>query len=363
MSEAPRRRLHRCAAIVLATWLFGGLALQAGDFGGTFLWGSSEDASEPGPSLLHDTSASFTWDGQAYSLYATHAPDATARQILEAAIAEIAPGLPIECFYRLTSGSWGDLAAAGLGDPRGAIPPSFSAGELRLRYYAPPAAGCPGVVSAGSLPTLFFAAFTHPSGRRLELRADWGESATSSPGVLTESSAEWRNGHLAFSLAVDGKPHGEGVVTAVARAIDPAFDERCHRAARELPDGELAAHGLHFPTVPPGFERVSSKQSAKLAPGGCPTGQADPGVLDLAWVFVSADNVALEVGVSRGAQAAVEAVKNRVQIGEDYVRWTDAQGQTYYVYGHSLDDGPGLSQAELFAVARSLDPSVQLPAR
>ncbi len=332
--------------------------LIAEEIGGAYFWGSFEEAVDPSPNLLHDTSASFFWAGRVYTLYATDAPGVSARLVLEAAISEIAPGLALDCFHRLTTGSWDELAAAGLGDPRGTIPPDFSPNELRLLYYVPPSATCPGAVKAENLPTVFFASFDHPSGRQLELRAQWGETAASTqPGMVSDSSAEWRNGHLTFSVAVAGNGFGEDVVTAIAKALDPSFEAACHRRVLKLSDTQLTSYGFRVPVAPPGFERVTTKQTARLSPGGCSKGSSDPGELDLAWVFTSADDIVLEIG----AGTASEASKVDLLIGEDYVRWTDAGGTAYYVYGHSLDEGPGLSQAELFAVARSLDPSVPLP--
>ena len=357
-------RLLAVGALLMTAGPFHGSALAAEEIRGAFYWGSSEPESEPRPNVLDDTSASFIWDGQSYAIYATNAPDMSARLVVEEVIAELAPGLAIDCFHRLTTGSWADLAAAGLGDPRGAIPASFSPRELRLLYYAPPSPACPDAVDAGRLPTMFFADFEHPAGHRLELRADWGDSAEGvRPGLVSDSGAEWKNGNLTFSVASGGHDLGEAVVTAIAGALDPGFEAACHRRIQTLNDAQLAARGLRVPTVPPGFQRLSSRQTARLSPGGCSHGDPDPGEIELAWVFRSPGNIDLEVGVSRGTGSTSDASQAEVLIGEDYVRWTDAQGTAYYVYGHAPDEGPGMSQADLFAVARSLDPSVPIPGR
>ena len=325
-------------------------------------WGSWELAAEATPDILHDTSASFFWQGRRYELYATDAPGVPARQILEEGISELAPGLSLDCFYRWTAGSWDDLAAAGIGDPRPALHPAPSNQELRLLYYAPPASSCAGTVEARNLPLELFARFDQPGGRRIEIRVDWVEtSGDAGPGKISDSGAEWRNGHLAFSVASEGKGMNERAVTAIARALDPAFEAACHRRTYELSPEQLALHGLRAPTVPPGFTKLSAKQRVASLPGGCSRDIEDPGEIELSWAFSSAEDLVLEAGASRGTAAARETLRENPLLGEGYVRWKDGKGTSYYVYGHPRDEGPGLTQAELFAVARSLDPDAPLP--
>lgn len=354
------REFHLWATLtLLAAGLGGSTAVAAEEIQGPSYWGSFEPASEPGPDILHDSSAVFSWEGNRYALYATHSPAASARQVLESAIATLAPGLGLECFHRLTSGSWSDLAAAGIGDPRGAVPADWIATEMELTYYASPLPACPVSAVEVALPVSFSAGFDHWSGQLLRIRAESRQDGAGDlPGLISGSDAEWSHGGLAFGVAFDGGK--EGLVTAVARALDPSFEEACHRRSYELSDAQLPAHRFKAPVAPAGFQELFSKKRAKLSPGGCSKGAPDPGEFELEWVFASEAGQVLEIGAERRPESGV-ALNQDPDIGDDSVRWTDPQGTSYHVYGHSLDDGPGLEMAKLFEVARSLDPSVVLP--
>lgn len=361
-SAARFSLFHAVPPLALGLLLVGTSPAATEEIRGPFFWGSFEAATEDTPDILHDTSASFTWEERLYHLYATDAPGMPARQILEEQIAALAPGLSLDCFHRRTAGTWDDLAAAGIGDPRPALQPAPTRQELRLLYYAAPAAGCSGAIEAPDLPLELFARFDQPGGRRTEVRVEWIEtSGDSRPGRVSESGAEWTKGHLAFSVATEGQGANEKAVTEIARALDPTFEAACQRRTRELDNEQLALYGLRAPIVPPGFKRVAAKQMAASLPGGCPRGIQDPGEIELRWAFSSPD-ILLEAGASRGTPEAREALRENPLIGEGYVRWKDAKGVSFYVYAHPPDEGPGLSEAELFAIARSLDPHAPLPA-
>lgn len=361
MERRSRNQVLRVGLVAISTLcLVAPKGAFASEIRGDFVWGTSETASQATPSILDVSSASFSWQGVTYSLYATNGPGLSAQEVLEGSIPEIAPGIDLHCFYRFSAGSWDDLAVAGLSDPRVAIPPSFREVSLEYFLFAPPAPACQDVVAPGPLPVLLSAVFEDPSGRRLEIRAAGSQTpAPEEPGSLAEASAEWRHGNRSFSIVFYGPGFGEGVTAAIAKALDPTFDEGCQRRLHDLSDTEVATYGFRLPAVPAGFKLLSRKQEARLS-SGCSKRPADSGLFDLAWVYTSKANLALEIGASRGGAASASETHQPL-LGDDYVRWTNDQGTTYYVYGHSLDDGPGMNRADLFAVARSLDPAVQLP--
>jgi len=352
------------AAVFLTLVPLAALPLAAEEIQGDSYWGSVEEGKgvEPVAPVLHDTSALFGWEDTLYQLSATDAPGRSAQQVLVDAIAELAPGLSIDCFSRWTTGSWTDLAAAGLGDPRPALPASYAPAGMNLTYYKAPTLDCSMGEAAEPWPTRFEARFADPAGSRLDLRAEWtGTNATATTGRLTASSATWSHGHLAYVVAFDNPAIGADAVTAVARALDPAFQKECTRWVSEGTAARLSDHGIHTPIAPAGFEEISGTQTVRAAPGGCTEGDPIAPEIDADWVF-AAGNVLLEVGATRDETVKEDlSLEGGLVLADGSVRWTDTQGTAYYVFSHTLDDGPALSQEDLFAVARSLDPDVPLP--
>jgi hypothetical protein len=333
---------------------------NADEIKGPYYWGWSRPADAPGPNILNDSSAVFAVEGQAYELYATTSPTAGVREVLEAAIASLAPGLRIDCFNRKTSGSWTELPAAGLGDPRAAIPPAWKPSGIELSYYLPPASDCAGAIVADALPATFAASFEHPSGNRLRLSASprQGETATQ-PGLVTDEYSTWTSARFYFSVSTGGPGLGEGVVVAVSRALDPEFDAACQRRKKRLDDAQAAAHGFRSPRVPAGYAKIAEQRTAEVSPGGCTQGPRDLGKFALDWAFRSAAGVLLEAGAQR--DPAVPPEPAQPLVGDGYVRWTDEQGTRYFVYARSEVDGPGMPMEEVLLVARSLDPQLTLP--
>ncbi|HBL25995.1 MAG TPA: hypothetical protein DD490_04080 [Acidobacteria bacterium] len=338
--------------------------LSAEEIQGDSYWGSREEWKDfdPVAPVLHETAASFVWEDDRYQLHATAAPGRSSHQVLLDAIRELAPGLAIDCFSRWTEGSWDDLAAAGLGDPRPAVPAAYAPAGMSLTFYRAPAAGCPPAAPAPAWPLRFSAGFTTPAGARLDLAAEWtAETAAERPGRLTATAASWIEDHLAYVVTFTDPALDPGTVTAVATALDPAFQKECTRWVAEGSAARLTERGMaRIPVVPPGFEEISSSQVLRAAQGGCTTGTPLPTEFAATWVF-TAGNVVLEVGAIHDATVKEDPTLEGLTIADNFVRWTDTEGTAYYVFSHTLDDGPALGQEDLFAVARSLDPAVPLP--
>jgi hypothetical protein len=228
--------------------------------------------------VLYPWSATFRTGGYAFWLYsygnvyvagetgggtdqATNPWEASEAVILEA-VADLAPELDLACFYRRVMGSWSDLAALGVGDPRPAIPEGFTEASFHLERLISPPETCaaPAYAERDFFSVTFqrgsagHGAPTGGSGAGGDGTSDtgedgepgedpeqdpgesWGWIAASASTRLPEDPAwpmyldgfslAWTTEHHYFWVyGYDGTgPFEQDVLFAIARALDPTFE-------------------------------------------------------------------------------------------------------------------------------------------
>ncbi|MFN0145840.1 MAG: hypothetical protein ACKVT1_04965 [Dehalococcoidia bacterium] len=288
--------------------------------------------------------------------------DKEVEAVIDEALAQLAPGLPQACFYRPNSGSWADLGAMGVGDPRPAVPAGYTESGVTFTVFTPPDASC-NPPAATPPPASFYATWENPAnGGFISVSAN-GDPAGSEvyPGYVSADSAFWSNGKYQFSVS-GGKgsgPLGLDIVRAIAKALDPNFEQACFFAQRTLTGADVIALGLRAPAVPAGYRITRTDLSASELGQNC--GNVAVGVgnsYNLNWDLEGSGGAVINVNVSR--QDGQEPTDRGGYRNESGLGWWDGKGTNYNVNGYSKD-GPGtVPQDILDAVAKSLDPQLDL---
>ncbi len=331
---------------------------------------------DPVAPVLRTDGATFSALGYLFSAYvnaypvrplasdlpAAPVPDPRAAEVLRELIAQVVPGFDQQCFWIITDGDWADLAAFGIGDPRPAVPSGMSLAESHITAFKEPAAGCDTSVR----PTEGFglyASWQGSTGKGLGVSVTGlpPGGGVDYPGYIDQYSASWTNGGLQFSVwYATEKPDAANldVIRAVARALDPSFDDACFVSQRQLSAADLASLGLREPAPPPGYTVTGSWLTATDIAPGCTRPAGFIPSYNLHWTLESgADTIDVNVYASPGA------VKDPVPGGwiSDYgLGWVAADGTSYSVTGYSKGTSPNVSRDDLIAIARSLDPSLDV---
>ena len=283
--------------------------------------------------------------------------DPRAAEVLRQLIGQISPASELKCFWTTAPGDWGSLALVGAGDPRPAIPAGFSELDLNVTTFNPPAPGCDTSVK----PVEGFS-----------LNASWqkgntaylGISVYSSgymenyPGNITEYGANWARSGLQFGVYAKAEaPLGIETIRAIARALDPQFDEACFVRQRTLTEAELPALGISPAKAPDGFAVQSSHLSATEVAAGCPRPEGFESSYTANWTFAGGADF-IEAGAN--AYGGAPAGNGSGYRGQNSLNWTSAKGVTFYVNGSSRGISPTVSEETLVAIAKSMDPSFDL---
>jgi hypothetical protein len=338
----------------------------------TVMVAQRQGVDENTPNLIQQGNATFTAEGYTYNVWANNSTpiavdagsdgaaqplplpirpqnDAEAAKALEAAIGQLAPGIDAQCFWRQTDGTWSDLAALGIGDPRPAVPSSFTQSGITLTRYQPPAAGC----ASASLPFArqvnVYAAFSDSNGNQLSANVNGGEGGIASgPGHLGDNNASWSNGTYYFSVFGNGDGVNRDVIRRVATALDPSFANACLITTRNLSDGDVARLGVHAPTAPAGYHLEQSSFTGTDGTPGC--GSSTSGGFSLNWMMVNESKGGyIEAGIMHGA---LDPSMGIGPISNTSLVWKDDAGNTYHVSALKAD----VSRDMLLGVARSMDP-------
>lgn len=291
--------------------------------------------------------------------------DPQAESVIDQAIAALAPSLGPGCFYRQARGGWADLPRLGLGDPRPALPAGFRETAVSVEYYNPPSAACGSSVleQGGSLSASF--ALDGASRGQIYISASpvypGGYPGGAGSGSIDDHGAYWSNSRWTFSIGGDVRGAGIGVatLTAMARALDPSFSLACLVQGRSLQESELAAFGMHAAKAPAGWSLVSSSLVVREVSAACPDGAQRPAPhLELRWQFsLGAD--AIDASANRVPEKGAGMPKGG-SIGPNFLNWSDGQGTFYSVNAHSRGVSPAVSQDALIAVAKSMDPTLDV---
>ncbi|HET7453362.1 MAG TPA: hypothetical protein VFL12_11505 [Thermoanaerobaculia bacterium] len=335
---------------------------------------SQQPQAEPSANRIDGGSATFWWQGYVYDLSVAGpvpveagtgvgAPAGTgpddAGKILLRAIAELAPGLDVSCFAQRKTGTWSDLAALGLGDPRPAIPPDYALADFQLTYLAaPPCASAP----PADTELVLSATFASPAGGWIGIGA-WSLGGSAPyPGTLQDGFVAWSSDKYQFSVSGssgDGMPLPSATLAAIANALDPTFSAACTLREVTLSPADLPPLGFHAPSAPDGYALVESSLTGEVLGAGCTRTFAFGGTYDLFWSFAGADGF-----VTASAFRVVTdhpGPRTDPVVSDSCITWTDDRGTSFFVGGGAASPGTGPALAVLIGVARSMDPGLVLP--
>ena len=343
------------------------------DPGGESLFLSQQPSVDPQPDLLDPFSASFGWQGYAYSLQLQQAiprggatgppqgegPD-DAQAVLLQAIAELAPGIDLSCFAVRRTGAWSDLAALGIGDPRPALPPGFSESSFDLEFRTTPPAGCPAAASADAA-VYFSAVFSSASGGTIAIGA-WSLSGSAPyPGTSSDGSLSWSSDVYQFGVwgDDDGVPLGPEVLAAIARKLDPSFSPACLLTPVNLSEADLGPLGFHSPAPPEGYVVVFSSLTGDVVSPSCATHFDFRGTYSLAWTLAGPESRIVDAAAFRIVSDHPGPRTDPI-VSDSCITWNDDRGTSFSVGGSSASGGAGPDRSVLVAVARSLDPGLAI---
>lgn len=299
-------------------------------------------------------------DVEAADIAPPQGPDPAIAPVLDIAIAQLAPGVPANCYYQQTEGTWADLAGFGVGDPRAAIPSGFTESNFRLFTFTPPAAGCDDNGAEAPEGDSFWAQWTGDSGRSyLEVNVYRYQpfEGESWPGNLDDWGANWTNSGYQFSVWGNNDRGGLGkdVILAIATALDPSFDQQCLITTTPLDAAALAGLGFNAPSAPDGFEAGKSSLIRRGVAAGCP-GADEFTNFELNWSFHDSNGRTIQVygwvnGNNRGSSDSWGYI-------HDFgIEWGDGT-RNFSVWGN---DPAGESMRDLvIAVALDIDPSLDI---
>jgi hypothetical protein len=293
---------------------------------------------------------------------AGYGPDPRAEAVLDAALAQIAPGVKAQCYYRQVQGTWADLAALGIGDPRSAIPAGYSESHLYVATFAAPASECgsslPSPVGGGN----FNASFTNASGDSIQVHAYvMPEAQENYPGYLDDWGASWASNGISFGVWGGKATGGLGtdVILAIAKAMDPSFSQTCMVLPQPLTEAELLARGIRSPEAPDGFTLSSFEGRTNGVAPDCK--KPDPNFRTEHsgnWMFEGPDGV-IEVFAARYENATSTREGG---ISDHGFKWMDGKGGVYYIQGRGTGPSGLIDLEVLVAVALSMDPDFDIEA-
>lgn len=329
-------------------------------------------------SVLRDDWATFWADGYVYSVNVNRyhilpaaeaasssmpAPngDPRATEVLRALVAQLSGSDDnMKCFWKLEQGDWDSLAGLGIGDPRPLIPGGYTLTDSYISVFTPPADGCDTSIvptdgasmnanwtkdgNSGEYGYIGVSAWAMPEGY-----------VDSWPGSLTQYGANWNNGK--FSFGVYAKVENGltlDTIRAIAKALDPSFNEQCLIQERELTDADLSRLGFNTPKGPEGYSIVRSSLYGMDIASGCTKPEGWEPQYNLSWTLErGADTI--EASASRYG-GSVEGPASGY-IAPNSIWWSDARGTYYAVNAYSRGISPEVSRDDLIAVAKSMDPS------
>lgn len=307
----------------------------------------------PAPAPASDAGSSSAGVGTDRIAPGNPNPDPRAAEVLRQLVAQLSPSTDLKCFWTVGLGDWSSLGALGIGDPRPAIPSGFQQAELNVTAFNAPAAGCDTSIK----PTegmSFNASWQKDNG------ADYlGVSVYNNgypndfPGNITEYGANWSRDGLQFGVYGKSEdPLGIETIRAIAKALDPQFNEACFIRDRNLTEGELPALGFSAPKAPDGFKVARSNMTASEIAAGCEKPEGFEPSYNANWSFENGGDF-IEAGANfYGARAEGEPAGYR---GPNSLNWTNEKGVNFYVNAYSKGINAEVDQEVLIAVAKSMD--------
>ncbi|MEO8540319.1 MAG: hypothetical protein ABI577_11305 [bacterium] len=288
-------------------------------------------------------------------------PDPRVSDVLRELVGQLAPSLDQKCFWSQAAGDWSALGTIGVGDPRPAIPAGFTQTDLNVVALVAPAAGC----DTSLKPTEGFS--LNAGWQKNQNNADYayiGVSVNSSgspqayPGQISEYGANWSNGAFSFGVyAKSEKALGLDTVRAIAKALDPSFNEACFIKDRELAESELAGLGFKVAKAPDGYKLTRASLHVQEISAGCDKPDGFQSSYNLNWAFEKGADM-IEASTNR-YDSQNQGDGSGYQSGNS-LNWTDAKGTSYYVNAYSTGISPTVAKDDLITVAKSMDPSFDI---
>ncbi|MBK6319989.1 MAG: hypothetical protein IPF51_14695 [Dehalococcoidia bacterium] len=316
--------------------------------------------------MADDTASGNSSDGSRTSGSAPAAsprppqPDPAAAAVLRELVGQVAPAVDLKCFWTLGEGDWSSLGALRIGDPRPAIPAGFSLQDVNVTAFTPPPAGCDTSLepSAGFS---FNANWQQLDGKNfayLGVSVYGSEEKASYPGQIGDWGANWSRDGLQFS--VYGKSDsalGIDTIRAIAKALDPGFNEACFIRERKLAEGELAGLGFSPAKAPAGYKLESSNLMASEIGAACPKPDGWEPNYSLNWTFLGGATVIQASANRYGTSGSSEGAGYQ---SSNYLSWTSRGGTQFSVNAYSKGISPDVDKDDLVAVAKSMDPTFDL---
>lgn len=336
---------------------------------------------DPIASILYTESAEFSLDGYNYRVFVnsyryfaedavaiqppTDGPDPRVQAVLVETISSLAPALDQQCFYTQRQGDWADLAALGIGDPRGALPSGLTQNWFNLLTLNDPARDCDGPEPAAGGSQSFNVSFNDESDGwvGIDVYRLWPEQANY-PGYFDQYSVNWNNATYQFNVYGNrnGQGLGQDALAAIARALDPAFSSQCLVTERVLSVAEVQALGFLPPTIPSGFTFAESRFTVNGLADGCsvPSDYEIYTSYYLSWTLRGEDGTEIGINVNRTDGVDAEPGDPPGYIGPNSIWWTGSDGTYYSIWASSIGISPTVDPALLAGIATSLDPNLDI---
>ena len=244
-----------------------------------------------------------------------------------------------------------------------ALPSGFSETNVYAQAFDAPAADCD-VPDDVQIPTSFNASWSNGSDGWLSFNV-FSSNAYYYPedefrvGYSNDYSVSWSDGTLQYEIYGNDNRGGLGAETleAIARAVDPNFDQSCRLIEREFTQAELAAVGISWPTTPDGYELVETHTSGSEQTAGC---GADVGTAYFSgnWTFETDGSGVLHAYAWFNERSGEEFIEGGY-IGQNHMSWQAANGVRYSIEAWSKTNDEGDRDA-MIEVARSLDPDIDI---
>jgi hypothetical protein len=178
-------------------------------------------------------------------------------------------------------------------------------------------------------------------------------------GYSNDYSVSWSNGTYRFDVYGNNRDSGIGMATlqAIARALDPQFDNACLLVERHLTEAELEAQGIGTADAPGGYVLESSRAVASEPNANCDLG-VEVGNVSADWQFSgpNGEHVSASAWLDKSYPSDGSWYGS---IGQGYISWIGPNGANYSVSGWSETDGP-VDQETLIGVALSMDPTLNV---
>lgn len=276
---------------------------------------------------------------------------------LTAALADVAPNLPLDCFYLPRLGDWDDLAAAGLGDPRHLIPAEWTLDEFEVRAFHKPVADC-GQAAAPPSPRFASLRFSSQDGlRSVTFSVNLQAAGTGSfPATISEYEASWGTDRYALRVSLSPQPSDEiAEPVLLAAALDPTFNPDCSLFSRDLAEAELASVSIGLPEAPDGYEETYFYGTVDRVRPECDREFEYEGSASASWSFANDEGVFINI-VANSTLGEAQFVANPGTVNDVAVSWTTLDGTSYAITSFSADTGfAGIGAAMLKQIAVSLD--------